>query len=107
MFYICAKFWETFSNGIKVMERTRIMNHGRSDGHTDTQNVGGYNIIPRHFFVRKTGTYSIIIFLTLHSLVFDTVTRRKKMHLWNTNSVDTDQMWVSAVLFRLICSSIF
>ena len=24
---------------------------GRTDGQTDTQNFGGYNIIPRHFLV--------------------------------------------------------
>ena len=51
MLYICAKFKEIISNGIKVMERTRMMNRWRTDGRTDTQNFGGYNIIPRHFFV--------------------------------------------------------
>ena len=27
MLYICAKFHEIISNGYKVMERTRMMNH--------------------------------------------------------------------------------
>ena len=49
MFYICAKFREIISNGIKVMERTRMINRWRTDGRTDTQKFGGYNILPRHF----------------------------------------------------------
>ena len=46
--YICAKFREIISNGIKVMDRTRMFNRWR----TDTQKFGGYNIIPRHFLWR-------------------------------------------------------
>ena len=53
MLYICAMFCEIISNGIKVMERTQMMNcwqtDGWTDGRTDTQNVGEYNIIPYHF----------------------------------------------------------
>ena len=55
MLYIYAKFREIILNGIIVMERTRITNYrrtdGRTDGWTDTKNVGGYIIIPRHFFL--------------------------------------------------------
>ena len=48
MLYICAKFHEIILNGVKVMDT----NDGPlTDGRTDTQNVGGYKIIPRHFFV--------------------------------------------------------
>ena len=55
MLYICTKFREIISNGIKVMDRTRMFNRrtdGRTDGRTDTQKFGGYNIIPRHFLWR-------------------------------------------------------
>ena len=34
MLYICAKFQEIISNGIKVMERTRMMTRWRKDGQT-------------------------------------------------------------------------
>ena len=39
MLYICAKFREIISNGIKVMERTRMMNRWRTDGRTDGQTL--------------------------------------------------------------------
>ena len=39
MLYICAKFREIISNGIKVMERTRIINGLRTDGQTDGQTL--------------------------------------------------------------------
>ena len=56
MLCICAKFPEIILNGIKVMERTRMINgwrrDGRTDGQIDTQKFGGYNIIPRHFLRR-------------------------------------------------------
>ena len=55
MVYICAKFREIILNGIKVIERTRMINpltEGRTDGQTETQKFGGYNIIPRHFLWR-------------------------------------------------------
>ena len=52
MVYICAKFREIISNGIKGIERTRMFNLWRTDGRTDTQKFGGYNIIPRHFLWR-------------------------------------------------------
>ena len=53
MLYICAKFREIILNGIKVMERTRMITADeRTDGRTDTQKFGGYNIIPRHFLWR-------------------------------------------------------
>ena len=48
MLYICAEFREIISKGIKVMERTQMIN-GWTDGwtgrRTDTQKFGGYNII--------------------------------------------------------------
>ena len=47
----CAKFREIISNGIKATKLTWMMNRWRTDGRTDTQKFGGYNIIPRHFFV--------------------------------------------------------
>ena len=55
MLYISTKFCDIISNGIKVMERTRVMS---ADGRTDPQKFGGYNIIPCHFFVagHKTPT---------------------------------------------------
>ena len=34
MVYICAKFREIISNGIKGMERTRMFNLWRTDGQT-------------------------------------------------------------------------
>ena len=55
--YICTKFREIISNGIKVMDRTWMFNRWwtdgrttdrRTDGRTDTQKFGGYNKIPRH-----------------------------------------------------------
>ena len=46
--FFCATFREIISNGIKVMDTN---DEPLTDGQTDTQNVGGYNIIPRHFFV--------------------------------------------------------
>ena len=56
MLYICDKFREIISNGIKVMERTWMINRwqmdGWTDGWTDTQKFGGYNIIPHHFLWR-------------------------------------------------------
>ena len=60
MLNICMKFHENISNGISVMELTRISqaltdaltyDGQRMNGRADTQNFGGYNIIPRHFFV--------------------------------------------------------
>ena len=56
MLYICAKFREIISNGIKVMERTRMINRWRTDRQTDTQKFGGYNIIPCHFLWRGIKT---------------------------------------------------
>ena len=35
MVYICTKFREIISNGIKVMDRTRMFNRWRTDGRTD------------------------------------------------------------------------
>ena len=45
------KFPENISDGIRVMERTRIMMEALTDGPTDTQNFGEYNIIPSPLFV--------------------------------------------------------
>ena len=60
MLYICAKFREIILNGIKVIERTRMIIRGRTDGmtdgRTDTQKFGGYNIIPCHFLWRGIKT---------------------------------------------------
>ena len=77
--YISNKFCEIISNGIKVIERTLFLywklqrgiiphlewyqsygadtndqplTDGRTDGRTDTQKFGGYNIIPHHFLWR-------------------------------------------------------
>ena len=75
MLYICAKFREIILNGIKVIERTQMINRWLTDGRTDTQKFGGYNIIPRHFLWRgiKNSTTSEIRIKNLH-LFF---------HLWN------------------------
>ena len=40
MLYICAKFREIILNGIKVIERTRMINCWRTDGRTDGQTEG-------------------------------------------------------------------
>ena len=39
MLYICTKFCEIISNGIKVMDRTRMFNRWRTDGQTDGQTL--------------------------------------------------------------------
>ena len=46
--YICVKFRENISNGIRVMERTQSY-EALTDGRAF--NFGRYNIITRHFFV--------------------------------------------------------
>ena len=38
--YICTKFHENILNGIRVMERTRLVN-GRTDGRTNRWTDGG------------------------------------------------------------------
>ena len=43
--HICVKFCENIMEGIRIMERTHMM-EVLTDGRTDTQNFGGYNIIP-------------------------------------------------------------
>ena len=40
MLYICAKFREIILNGIKVIERTQMINRWRTDGRTDWQTDG-------------------------------------------------------------------
>ena len=47
MLYICAKFLENILNGIKVMERTRMINRGRMDGQTDGHSK--HNTLPFFF----------------------------------------------------------
>ena len=51
MLYICAKFREIISNGYSygADRNDELLMDGRTDRRTDTQNVGGYNRIPRHF----------------------------------------------------------
>ena len=44
--YICVKFSDNISDGIRVMERTRIMEALTDDSQTNTQNFGRNNIIP-------------------------------------------------------------
>ena len=46
--YICVKLRENISDGISYGAKTIC---GSADGRTDTQNFGGYNIIPSPFFV--------------------------------------------------------
>ena len=49
VFYICVKFGENISDGIRVRERTQMMERltdGEMDRRTDTLNFGWYNIIP-------------------------------------------------------------
>ena len=52
--YIFVKFRENISDGIRVMERTQMM-EALDDGQIvrwmDTQNFGGYNIIPSPLFL--------------------------------------------------------
>ena len=50
--YICVMFGENISDGIRDLERTRMMEtltDGRTDGHT--KNFGRYNTIPSRLFV--------------------------------------------------------
>ena len=52
--YICVKFREKTSNGIRVLERIRNYEAlTGADRRTDNQNFGQYNIIPRHFLWRR------------------------------------------------------
>ena len=46
MLYICVKYHENISDSIRVMKLTQMM-----EALTDTQNFGGYNIIPSPLFV--------------------------------------------------------
>ena len=66
MLYVCAKFREIISNGIKVMEQTQMINCRRTDrrmdGQTDNQKFVGYNIIPRHFLWHKNSDTFFIAF---------------------------------------------
>ena len=50
LFYIYVKLGENISDGIRVMERTQMM-QTLTDGRTDIQNFGRYNIIPSPLFV--------------------------------------------------------
>ena len=47
--YICMRLRDNIINGIRDMERTRMITS--ADGRTDTQNFGRYNIIPSPLFV--------------------------------------------------------
>ena len=50
--YICVRFRENISDGIRVMERTQIMEaltDGQTGGYTKFRR---YNIYPRHFLWR-------------------------------------------------------
>ena len=45
---------------------------GRTDRQTDTQNFGGYNIIPNHFFVAGHKTIQIMVLWKLTSIFYVT-----------------------------------
>ena len=45
MLYICAKFCEIISNGIKVIERTRFLYGKITKGNNSTKNVGGVTVV--------------------------------------------------------------
>ena len=45
MLYICAKFSEIVSNGIKVIERTRFLYRNLKKGIIPQKNVGGVTIV--------------------------------------------------------------
>ena len=49
--YICVKFGENVSDGIRVVERTRMMEELTDRWTADTQNLGWYNIIPSPLLV--------------------------------------------------------
>ena len=62
---ICVKFHANFYNGIRVMEWTQMI-EGLTNRQTDTQNFGGYNIIPLPLFVagykmRVIGSHNITL----------------------------------------------
>ena len=44
MLYICTKFSEIISNGIKVIERTRLLYGKLQKGNNSAKNVGGVSI---------------------------------------------------------------
>ena len=48
-----VKFQKDWPKTVGGVADTRMVvgADGRTDGRTDTQNLGGYNIIPRHFLV--------------------------------------------------------
>ena len=53
MLFTDVKFREDISNSIRVMEQTQnyeMLTDGLTEGRTDTQNFGWYNIIPCPFF---------------------------------------------------------
>ena len=59
MLYICTKFREIISKRYQSYgpdTNVQPLSDGRTDGRTDTQKFGGYNIIPRHFLWRGIKT---------------------------------------------------
>ena len=96
MVYICTKFREIISNGIKVMDRTRMFNRwqtdgrtdGWTDGRTDTKKFRGYNIIHRHFLWRGIiRTYIPWIFENFPDLwVWYSPTNYTRKSYWTPNA---------------------
>ena len=50
VFYICVKFRENISDAISYGADTK---DASADVRTDTQNFGGYNMIPSPLFVKR------------------------------------------------------
>ena len=63
--YICVKFPENITNGIRVMERTQIYDALTNRRRTDTQNFRVYNVIPCHFLWQGIKSMGIIFFICL------------------------------------------
>ena len=61
MLYICVKFRENISNGMSYEADT---NDGSADRRMDTQNFGGYNIIPSPLLWRDIESRVNILNLT-------------------------------------------
>ena len=64
--YICVKLRDNIINGIRVMERTRMIES--ADGRTDTQNIRRYNIIPSPLIVAGHKKDYTMYFLLMSSI---------------------------------------
>ena len=104
--HLCQVSWNYLSRYQSYGADTNdeLLTEGRTDGRTDTQNVGGYNIIPRHFFV--AGHNNVInTFILLLSIRLEYVE-----NCWNVQNdltmVQNCAEWVSIVQNDLMSSKL-